>query len=227
MIPVNVSVRVTHPELIDFFYPNFTRVSEYSPFYEGGVIFSGDSKYLQKFRDNGTSYIYVKGTPEYDLTIPENLLNFVFDKWDKKPTKYLEEIFQSCDDVDDKLINIAKSVWVTGKYVEEVEESERINNLYGQLVRGDTYRLLNSFLAASEKIDCEKLFYSIQSFIKKSKDPSSAKSVKMKTLLSQFSGVGGRGVNIKRALDSYLYSPADNNELKMLRLLEEITKSER
>ena len=75
MIRNNIALRTRSKELVEFFYPTYTVLHEYTPFVTGGVIYDGDSSYLQQFRDNNVKYIYIKGTPEFDLTIPENLLN--------------------------------------------------------------------------------------------------------------------------------------------------------
>ena len=146
MIRTNVAIRTKSSDLIDFLYPNFTRISEFSPFVDGGVIFDGDSKYLQMFRDANIPYIYVKGTPEFDLTIPETLLTFVFDKWDKKPSNALMDYFKSFTSVNSTLEDIAKQIWVTGKYSLIDEDEKRMDKLYSMFARGSSYDLMKEFL---------------------------------------------------------------------------------
>lgn len=221
---VNVAIRTKTPEMIEFFYPNFTRISTYSPFIEGGVIFDGDASYLQKFRDAGIPYIYVKGTPEYDLTIVENLLDFVYQKWDKKPPKrildYVSELDYGGKDTEE-INNMCKQIWVTGKCSIEEESEERLQNLYKSLSRLGSYDLMKDYLELSESINSEKLFYSIQSFLKKTKDPSSVKSAWTQKNLNAFNEA--RGGNVQNALIQYLYSPSDRIEIKMLKLLDALT----
>lgn len=221
MIRSNISIRSNNIGFIEFLYPNYTLTKEYSPFIEGGVIFDGDSKYLPMFRDAGIPYIYVKGTPEYDLTIPETLLNFVYEKWDKKPPQRLIDYFNSYDKVNDELIGIAKDIWVRGKYTLEDNIDVRIENLYGLFARGATYDLMKEYLTLSGDMNVERLFYSIQRMLKLANNVNSIKSARTKNNIKAF--VESRGVRIEPALMGYLYSPADNVELKMLKLLEVIS----
>lgn len=225
MIRSNVAIRTKTPELVDFFYPKYMRLKEYSPFLDCGVIFEGDSKYLQSFRDNNIPYIYVKGTPEFDLTIPENLLNFVYEKWDKKPPKGLTDYFNSFDNVNDELEELAKQVWVTGKCSHEDVSETRMNNLYTSLARGSTYDLIKEYIELSNDVDPDKLFYSIQWFLKQSNNPNNIKSVYIKNSANAFKE--SRGKNIEPALLAYLYSPAENSELKLLNLFDKITEIKR
>lgn len=225
MIRSNVAIRTRYPELVEFFYPTYTKTKEFSPFIDGGVIFEGDSSYLQKFRDNNIPYIYIKGTPEFDLTIPENLLNFVFDKWDKKPTKALHDYFISFDKSNDELEEISKQIWITGKYTFEEATEDRMKNVYSLLTRGSTYEILKEYTLVSEDINSDKLFYSIQRFLKQSNDISSISNPKRKLQIQQFNEA--RGGNVESALLSFLYSPADNNELKLMKLFDRITEIKR
>lgn len=221
MVRSNIAIRAINTEFIEFLYPNYTLTKEYSPFIEGGVIFEGDSKYLQMFRDAGIPYIYIKGTPEYDLTIPETLLNFVFEKWNKKPSEALLSYFNNFDKVNDELIGIAKEIWVRGKYTLYGESEVRMNNLYGLFARGSTYEMMQTFLNLSGDMDIERLFYSIQRFLKMSNNPSSIRNARTKLNVESF--LQARGGSIEPALMGYLYSPIDNVELKMLKLLEVIS----
>lgn len=223
MVKSNVAIRAVNTEFIEFLYPNYTLTKEYSPFIEGGVIFDGDSKYLQMFRDAGIPYIYIRGTPEFDLTIPETLLNFVYDKWDKKPPQKLTEYFKGYEKVNEELTNIAKEVWVRGKYTIEESNDVRIVNLYGMFARGSTYNMMQTFLQMSDGLDVEKLFYSIQRFLRFCNNPNSVRNARTKTDVLSF--LQARRGSIKPALMGYLYSPIDNVELKMLKLLEVISKN--
>lgn len=222
MIKNNVAIRTRSKELVEFFYPNYTLIHEYSPFISGGVIFDGDSKYLQQFRDVGVPYIYIKGTPEYDLTIPSNLLEFVYDKWDKKPTKALSEYFSSFDKLDDELENICKQIWVSGKYTLEEQVEERIKGLYRMIARSSTHEVTSEFLKLTESTSSEKMFLSIKRFLKMSLEPQNIKNVNTKQNVIDFTSI--RGKNVQKALMQYLYSPADNVDIKLIRLVEELTR---
>lgn len=222
----NVSIRTKSPEMIDFFYPNYTRLKEYSPFVEGGVIFEGDSSYLQRFRDAGIPYIYVKGTPEYDLTIATNLLDFVYSKWEKKPPKRVSDYIGSLDYEKNKIDiqeidDLCKQIWVTGKCNIEDSAEERLSNLYKSLARTNSYDLMKEYLTLSDNLDADKVFYSIQSFLKLTNNTKSIQSAYKKKQVEDF--VGARGNNIQDALMQYLYSPADSEEIKMLKLLDALT----
>jgi hypothetical protein len=223
----NVSIRTNKPELIEFFYPNYTKTNQYSPFISGGVIFDGDAKYLQMFRDNSIPYIYVKGTPEYDLTIPSNLLQFVFDKWDKKPTNALSEYFNTLDYKRnaDEIDTICKQIWVTGKYTLDVEKEETISKFYDMLSTRGTTELLQNYLELSDNINQERMFYKVQSFLDKLGDIDEVKSPYLKLKLKSFKL--SRGQNVQKALMNYLYSNIDNSELKMLNLLDNLTNINR
>lgn len=222
MIRSNVSIRTRSPELIDFFYPKYMRLKEFSPFLDCGVIFEGDSKYLQSFRDNNIPYIYVKGTPEFDLTIPENLLNFVYDKWEKKPPKGISDYFNSFDKVTDELEELSKQIWVTGKCSIEETSDVKMNNLFSSFARGSTYDIISEYIKLSNDMDSERLFYSIQWFLKQSNNPKDIRSTYIKNSAIAFKE--SRGRNIEPALLAYLYSPADNGELKLLNLFDKITE---
>lgn len=224
MIRNNIAIRTRSKELVEFFYPNYTVLHEYSPFISGGVIFDGDSKYLQMFRDAGVKYIYIKGTPEFDLTIPSVLLNFVYDKWDKKPTKYLEEYFSSFDKVTDELEDICKQIWVSGKAVHEEQVEERISGLYSMLARTATYEIMKEYLLISEQVNSDKMFYSIKRFLKMSLEQENIKNVRTKQHVHDFVQI--RGKNVQKALMQYLYSPADNVNIKLLKLVETLTNIE-
>ena len=222
----NVSIRTRSPEMIDFFYPNYTRLKEFSPFVDGGVIFEGDSKYLQRFRDANIPYIYVKGTPEYDLTIATNLIDFVYSKWDKKPPKKVVEYVECLDYEKSKLDiqeidDMCKQIWVTGKCSIEESTEERMSGLQKMLARASSYELMKEFLTLSDRLDSEKVFYSIQSFLKSTNSISTIKNAYRKKQVEDF--VSARGKNIESALMQYLYSPANSDEIKLLKLLDALT----
>ena len=223
MIKTNVSIRANDIGLIEFFYPKYTKTSEYSPFIETGVIFDGDSKYLPMFRDNNINYIYVKGTPEYDLTIPTNLLEFVFDKWDKKPPNKLLEYVSTLDFKynSSEIYDICKQVWVTGKYT-LVESTDKRINIFDSLAKKSQLDLIIDYIRLIDGVDSEKVFYSILHFLEKSTNPSSVKNPYMRRMIDSF--VVARKSNVKNALLDYLYSPIDNNDLKVLKLLEGLTQ---
>ena len=218
----NVAIRTKSPELVDFFYPNFVRTDVFSPFLKG-VIFTGDSKYLQSFRDAKIPYIYVKGTPEYDLTIPENLFKFVYGKWNKEPPIYLLTKFKGIDKVNTEMEDIAKLVWVKGSYKSEEEEEKKLEGLYSLMSRGSSYDILRALINASEYINSDKLIYYIQRFLKDSKEPERARSVYMIRLLKSFVT---RRRNIEPAIMQYLYSPVESDMLKIMILLDRLSKME-
>ena len=225
MIRNNIALRTRSKELVEFFYPTYTVLHEYTPFITGGVIYDGDSSYLQQFRDNNVKYIYIKGTPEFDLTIPENLLNFVYDKWEKKPPKYLVEYFTSFDKVTDELEDMSKQIWVSGKVSVEEQVEERLEGLYSLLARGSTYEIMKEYLSVSEQVNSDKLFYSIKRFLKMSLEPQNIKNAKTKLTVKNFTEIRGR--NVQEALMQYLYSPADDVNIKLLKLFDVITKINR
>ena len=76
-----------------------------------------------------------------------------------------------------------------------------------------------------DDINSDKLFYSIQRFLKQSNDISSISNPKRKLQIQQFNEA--RGGNVESALLSFLYSPADNNELKLMKLFDRITEIKR
>lgn len=223
MIKYNISIRTKSPELVEFLYPNYMKLSSFSPFVEGGVIFSGDSKYLQSFRDYNIPYIYVKGTPEYDLTIPNNLFEFVYSKWDKSVPQKVLDYIKGIDTVTSELEELAKLVWVTGKCSIETNEETRMYKLYSLLSGGSVYKIIEEFLTLAGDVDAEKLFYRVQYFLKASTNPSSVSNAKVQAMITKFTEA--RKKNVEEALMGYLYSPADSVELKMLKLFEIITKA--
>lgn len=219
----NVAIRTKSPELVDFFYPNFVRTNVYSPFLKG-VIFEGDSKYLQSFRYAKIPYIYVKGTPEYDLTIPENLLNFVYKKWSKEPPKYLLDKFKSNDKVTDELEDIAKLIWIQGKYKDEEDIDTRLEKLYFLLPRGSSWEILCELLEVSESINTEKLVRAVQRYLKDSIDPSKVKITRKNYYQGSLVSFSSRRKNIEPAVMRYLYSQVENNMLKLMILLDELSR---
>lgn len=222
MIPINVAIRVKNIEILEFFYPNYRVTDTYSPFIEGGVIFTGNSKFLPMFRDNNIPYIYAAGTPEYDLTIPVNLLNFVLSRWDKKPTKKLLDYFDSLDFKHnaDEIYDVCKQLWVTGKCLLDVDDSKQMN-LYHALAYDNPIDMIKNYLNLSSDIGNERTFSRVLSFLDKSKDSSNVHNIYVKKCLDRFKE--DRYANVKNALLAYLYSPTDNNEIKTFKLLENLT----
>lgn len=221
MIRNNIALRTKTPGFVEFLYPNYVKLNEFSPFIEGGVIFTGDSKYLQSFRDYNIPYIYVKGTPEYDLTIPVNLFEFVYAKWDKTPPKKVADYIRKFDEVNVELEDLAKLVWVTGKCTIEDDDEVRMSNLYSLLGSGSMFAIMEEFLKLSGSINTNKLFYSVQWFLTKSLNVSSVRNPNLQNNIKRF--LEARGKNVRGALLAYLYSPADNVELKMIKLFELLT----
>lgn len=218
MVPSNVSIRARSVEIIEFLYPDYQLVHQYSPLIEGGVIYDGDAKYLQMFRDNNIPYIYVKGTPEYDLTVPERFLEFVYMKWDKQPPKYMVEYLDTLDykKRPEEVELILKQIWITGK--SSITESEKVGGFYEALAKKSPIDIMSMYLEMSDKVNNRRLFYQIQSFLKATTNPEGVSKTWLRRYVDVFNH-GQRNKLLEHALFEYLYTNAENEELKMIKLL--------
>lgn len=218
MIPSNVSIRARSIGLVEFMYPNYQVVHQFSPLIEGGVIFDGDPKYLQMFRDNNIPYIYVKGSPEYDLTVVDNFISFVYSKWNKNPPKYVVDYLLNLDKNGryNEIELILKQVWVTGKC--EIIDDSKMISFFSSLADSGALTIIRQYLELTKDYDCDNLFNQIQSYLKMTTKPDTVTNAWLRRLVDKFNH-GERYRFLKPALYNYLYTNASNNDIKMMKLL--------
>ena len=228
----NVSIRVKNQGLLDFFYPDYKRLHEFSMFAEGGVIYDGDSKYLQKFRDNGVNYIYIVGTPEYDLTVAENLIRFVYSKWGKEPTKKVLEYISELDynrESDAVLIeDIAKTVWVAGRTFFDLENDVYLKDFLYAFPKASLLNSITKYLKAAENSSyyinaTGGIIRFLHNLGRKDIIDDPKINPMYRSSLKNF--MDSRSRNVRNALYKFLYSEVESEELKIVMLISDIIKS--
>lgn len=215
---INKVVKTPSIELLEYFYPNLYRTDEYQPI--DGCLYTGPAQNIREFRKNGYSFIATNGMPEYDLTNKEQLLRFVYDKFNKEPPKYLLELLDLYDNED--FYRYCKETWITGKWPEKFDDTDISTfNLYQSLNRGtvemyDTlFKLLNNMKAPVVMSQMLTFLGRVKTLEEQNASP------KYMQIMRQFRDSCGR--NITPSIQKYIRSKIQNNELNLVLFLNDLT----
>lgn len=216
---VGQTVKLENPDLLQFFYPGFVvRESlsildqERDVIYTGRVR-SGIKEYLEKGSRN---YISLSGRPDYDLSTPRALVEFVFAEKGKTLRDSVISVVESLDMQDVEYA--CKIMWVTGVFPYGKQESE--TTLY-DLFRSTTSNLKELLQVYLELLD-QYPFYLIESslltFLLRSQDIDDQDiSPHYKRLLKSFAAKSG--AKMKPALFRYATEKGLRDDLRLLQFL--------
>ena len=154
--------------LVQFFYPDF-EVKSYVNFLdkENKVIYIGKSlNNLREYLENNTKeFICLVGVAELDLSTPKPLINYVFNKINRKLEPHVELYLTNLDKIE--LEFFLKCLFITGRFPYQINKSISMLSLYKSLAKpineivSTFYKLLDiysfsiiesSFLTFLEKI---------------------------------------------------------------------------
>ena len=154
--------------LVQFFYPDF-EVKSYVNFLdkENKVIYIGKPlNNLREYLENNTKeFICLVGMPELDLSTPKPLINYVFNKVNRKLEPHVELYLVNLDKIE--LEYFLKCLFITGQFPYQINKSISMFSLYKSLAKpineivSTFYKLLDiysfsiiesSFLTFLEKI---------------------------------------------------------------------------
>lgn len=154
--------------LVQFFYPDF-EVKSYVNFLdkENKVIYIGKPlNNLREYLENNTKeFICLVGMPELDLSTPKPLINYVFNKVNRKLEPHVELYLTNLDKIE--LEYFLKCLFITGQFPYQINKSISMLSLYKSLTKSindiisTLYKLLDiysfniiesSFLTFLEKV---------------------------------------------------------------------------
>ena len=154
--------------LVQFFYPDF-EVKSYINFLdkENKVIYVGKPlNNLREYLENNTKeFICLVGVAELDLSTPKPLINYVFNKVNRKLESHVELYLTNLDRIE--LEYFLKCLFITGRFPYQINKSISMLSLYKSLTKSINeiistfYKLLDiysfniiesSFLTFLEKV---------------------------------------------------------------------------
>lgn len=217
---VNHSVIIKDIGFLQFLYPDFIILDKPVLFSEKPIIFTGETKYVNKIKALGVDYIFVSLTGEIDLTDRLTLLKVVFSKYNKAVPKYIQEFYKDLD--DNQFMELIEEYWITGKWrLKEFDNTGAfLEFLYS--FKTDTYKIAKSYLELLHKTGAEYLEMSLLTFLNRVVNPGSRLSKwYMKTIndykMSKYN-------LIEPALYKYMQSPIYNSELRIFNLVLDLNK---
>lgn len=204
--------------LIQFLYPHHVLRSEISRTDVGkDVIFTGliTPGIMAMAKASIGQVIVTKGKPEVDLTSPETILDFVYQRWSKPVPKYVQDQLSSYS--PEEIVEMAKVVWVSGKWPGEETPDLIIYSLFASMMNSINDVLKTYF-------DLERLYAfqviesSFLTFLNRSKDYAEQNvSPTYSRLLRIFNSQYGQ--NVKPAIQTYVSKHTMDPKARFLDLL--------
>lgn len=217
---VNHSVKVKDIGLLQYMYPDYIILDKPVLFSERPIIFTGETKHINRIKNLGVNYIIVSVLPEIDLTDRLKLLEVVFAHHKKKVPKYLLAFYEEIDEIT--FMDLVKEYWITGKWrVKEYTNS----GLFLEFVKSfktDTYTIAKTYIELLNRTGAEYIETSLLTFLNRVVVPSGKLSNWYKKIIDEFRT--SKYDLIKGAMTNYLDSPIDNVELKIFNLILDLNK---
>lgn len=213
---------------LQIMYPTFKLVkTEFDIYPDEPFIYIGDQKWIPKIQTHTEPHIIVATTGEYNLTDRDTLVSLVFARHNKKPPQYLSELVKNWD--DDTFYYNMKCAWLLG--VVPDKELQK-NDLFLKIITNfkSPFDMSKEYLQALDLLGDSALKYiegNLISFILKSREPNDTNTKKkgMFDLQQQFHNQCDK--NVPNAIQNLLESPIDNQELKYLNFLLDLTWANR
>lgn len=191
-------------ELVCFFYPEFKVLEDVT------FLNSEDSViYVGKFRHNLTGYLkantkqYISlvGRPEVDYTSRENLVKFVYAKWNRQPPqKLMDMLFEQSDE---DFYTCCKKYWVCGHWPYDIDDSATLYTLFSSMnesVKDNLFMLFKMI----DKYGAKVVESSILTFLARAIDVDAQEvSAQYKKVLKTFYQRSGN--KIRPAVAQYAY----------------------
>lgn len=213
---------------LQIMYPTFKLVkTEFDIYPDEPFIYIGDQKWINKIQKHTEPHIIVATTGEYNLTERDTIVSLVFSRHNKKVPQYLAELVKSWD--DDTFYYNMKFAWLFG--VVSDRELEK-NDLFIKIITNfsSPFDMMKNYLQTLDTLGDDALKYiesSLIRFINKSREPTDAntKTKGMFMLQQQFYNQCDK--NVSKAIQNLLESPIENQELKYLNFLLDLTWANR
>ncbi len=194
------TVKIVNKDLLLNFYPDY-QLKEVLFFDNSSrVIYCGKSRknLLDYLGNNTLSFINTVGPYDYDLDDRDNLIEFVFDKHNKKPKESTVDLLRNMID-DDFYYNI-KLLWFTGRLVDIEDAEYTIYDLYKNLTKSK-HDLLRVYFGLLKFTNPKVIEASLLTFFEKSFNQDIEVSPGYRKLLNSFKD--RRGSKLKALLNRY------------------------
>lgn len=213
---IGKTVNISNKSLLEVFYPNFLVKDKLFFDNDNSIIYIGKpQKNLMGFLENNTKeFINTIGVCDVDFDIKENLIKFVYDKFNKIPKEKVIEILSNFPNID--FYNFIKSYWVSGiSYIDD-ESNVSIYDLFIAMSnsKAESLKVINKLL---EIYPIGVLQNSVETFLEKVISfPEVSGNYRYFNLLKKFKE---NNINkLKKILYDY-YVMKDSKEFKLKWLL--------
>ena len=217
---INHSVKIKNIEFLQFLYPNYIIIDKPILFTTRPVIFTGETRHINRVKGLGVNYIIVTELAEYNLTERLTLLEVVFSKWNRKVPKYLLEFYEDLD--DETFMEQVKIMWVTGKWhLKEYDKSGIFLELLMSF-KTDTYKIARTYISMLDRISSEYMELSILTFLNRVTTQKGKISKWYQKVIDDYKL--NKASLIKPAIEKYMGSKIKNTELRVFNLILDLNK---
>ena len=217
---INHSVKITDIGLLQFLYPDYIVLDGPVLYSDRPIIYIGETKYLNQIKSLGVNYISLSAVAEYDLTDRLTLLKVVFSKYNRPVPKYLLAFYE---DLDDGLFReLVERYWITGKWLLKEFNNSGAFLEFLQSFKTDTVTMVRTYLNLLHKTGAEYIRVSLLTFLTKVLNPSSKISKWYKQVIDNYKK--SKADLIEPAINNFIDSPIDNEELKILNFILDLNR---
>ena len=217
---INHSVKIRDIEFLQFLYPDYIITDKLPMFSDNNIIWTGESKYINKLKDLGINYIIVSSVGEIDLNDRLTLLDVVFSKWRRKIPKYLLEFYQDLD--DSTFREQIEYMWVTGKWRLKEYDNTGAFLEFLRSFNTDTVTISKTYLQLLNKVGAEYIEMSLLTFLNRVVIPTNNISWWYKKVIEEFKRA--KYNSIKPAITNYMKSPIYNTELRVFNFILDLNR---
>ena len=208
-------------------YPNFIITDKPLLIATNPIIFTGETKYINKIKELNVPYIIVAALGEYDLNDRLTLLTIAFNRNNKHVPKYLLEYYDKLD--DNEFMSLFQYYWITGKWpLKEYDGLGKFIELL-QSFKTDTYNISKTYFNILDERSSEYLETCLFTFLNKVMKLEGNK-VKRESkwyaqMLIEYAQL--KKNYIKPAIDNYLKTDVENPDLKIYNLIIDLNKAKK
>ena len=217
---INHSVKIRDIEFLQFLYPDYIITDKLPMFSDNNIIWTGESKYINKLKDLGINYIIVSSVGEIDLNDRLTLLDIVFSKWNRKIPKYLLEFYQDLD--DSTFREQIEYMWVTGKWRLKEYDNTGAFLEFLRSFNTDTVTISKTYLQLLNKVGAEYIEMSLLTFLNRVVIPTNNISWWYNKVIEEHKRA--KYNSIKPAITNYMKSPIYNTELRVFNFILDLNR---